>query len=50
MVSVAKNEKSKAELYREERKERIAAAAKKNAKKNDKKNKFVKNTGPLQFD
>ena len=36
MVSVAKNEKSKAELYREERKERIAAAAKKNARKSRK--------------
>ncbi|MBQ7542337.1 MAG: peptidylprolyl isomerase [Clostridia bacterium] len=30
---MAKSEKSKAELYREERKERIASAAKKNAKK-----------------
>lgn len=33
---MAKNEKSKAELYREERKERIAAAAKKNAKRSRK--------------
>ena len=36
MVQVAKNEKSKAELYREERKARIAAAAKRNAKKSRK--------------
>ena len=33
---MAKTEKSKAELYREERKERISAAAKKNAKKSRK--------------
>lgn len=33
MVQVAKTEKSKAELYREERKQRISNAAKKNAKK-----------------
>ena len=32
MVQVAKTEKSKAELYREERKQRISSAAKKNAK------------------
>ena len=36
MVQVAKTEKSKAELYREERKQRISAAAKKNAKRNRK--------------
>ena len=34
MVQVAKTEKSKAELYREERKQRISNAAKKNAKRN----------------
>ncbi len=36
MVQVAKSEKSKAELYREERKQRISSAAKKNAKKSRK--------------
>lgn len=36
MVQVAKTEKSKAELYREERKQRISSAAKKNAKKSRK--------------
>ncbi len=36
MVQVAKTEKSKAELYREERKQRISNAAKKNAKKSRK--------------
>lgn len=36
MIQVAKSEKSKAELYREERKKRIASAAKQNAKKSKK--------------
>ena len=36
MVQVAKTEKSKAELYREERKKRISSAAKKNAKRSRK--------------
>ncbi len=36
MIQVAKTEKSKAELYRQERKERIAGAAKKNAKRSRK--------------
>lgn len=36
MIYLAKTEKSKAELYRQERKERISSAAKKNAKKSRK--------------
>lgn len=42
MIRLAKNEKSKAEIYREERKARISSAAKKSAKKKIRSPKLVK--------
>ena len=47
MIQVAKTEKTKAELYREERKQRISSAAKKNARRSRRNPKVGKIVGRI---